>query len=80
MRMQMPPPGENSAMKKEAGPIKTRNLSVGFGTNEGTNVITSGGLEVIKDADDPIDEIASPAIADLKTLRASPIFEQMMNS
>ena len=75
----MTTPAENSAIRKDR--TSKRNLSVGFGTGAGTDVpITSGGLEVIRDTDDPAEENSPAKIPDLKSLRASPIYEQMMNS
>jgi len=63
--------------EKDPSPQNKRTLSVGFGTQEALNCITSGGLSVI--ADDLKDEEPSPfplKLMNLMTLRDSPMFKQ----
>ena len=69
-------PRGNSAIKKDAS--NKRNLSVGFGKGNELHLnsgITSGGLAVIKDSNCPYEDESPTKITDLKSLRASPMFD-----
>ena len=72
------PGGDKKAAIKESNNTK-RNLSVGFGNSRDLQ-ITSGGLDVIRDSINPSDEDSTQKIPTMKSLRASPLYDQLMAS